>query len=302
MKKISIISLILLFLLVIQGFGVIKRTLIDFNTYDEKMKAQFPEPEESYITNVDGFPKLVVGYKEYLLENWTVELGESSADIKNRILSYCKSVKSQRFGNTLGARIHFPKWNNHSYALIKPAFSIKVYDTNGQFVNAENGVIPNVSEIKSVAVMVNGRNYNFGLAVRLKDRFENIHEFFMGWLYFDGWRKLVFTNPNFSEKVSAKRLKREPLYPYDIPYYVFDSIVIYRPGDQVGGDFVTYISSIEVEYTPYFVDSEDDIKDEEVWGIITKKMQAKQEVEEKRLIENIYLYQQEKLRMQEQKK
>ncbi len=284
------------------SFSAIRRTIIDFNTYDEKVKTQFSEPQESYITNVDGYPKLVVGYEDYMLNNWQVELGESSADIKNKILSYCKSVKSQRFGNTLGVRIHFPKWNNNSYALIKPPFPIKIYDTNGQFINAENGVIPNVSEVKSVSVWVNGRNFNYGLAIRMKDRFENIHEFFMGWIYFDGWRKLTFNNPNFTENINAKKLRREPLYPYDIPYLVFDSIVIYRPADQIGGDFVTYIASMEIEYTPYFVDGEDDIKDEEVWGIITKRMLRKQEAEEKRLIENIYLYQQEKKRTQEANK
>lgn len=302
MKKIISLSILLLTFLMVNGFSAIRRTIIDFNTYDEKVKAQFSDPKESFITNVDGYPKLVVGYEDYMLNNWDVELGESSGDIKNKILSYCKSVKSQRFGNTLGVRIHFPKWNNNSYALIKPPFPIKIYDTNGQFINAENGVIPNVSEVKSVSVWVNGRNFNYGLAIRMKDRFENIHEFFMGWLYFDGWRKLTFTNPNFTENINAKKLKREPLYPYDIPYLVFDSFVIYRPGDQIGGDFVTYIASMEIEYTPYFVDSEDDIKDEEVWGIITKRMLRKQEAEERRLIENIYLYQQEKKRTQEANK
>ncbi|MGC8770317.1 MAG: flagellar filament outer layer protein FlaA [Brevinematia bacterium] len=302
MKKIISLSILLLTFLMVDGFSAIRRTIIDFNTYDEKIKAQFTEPKESLITNVDGYPKLIVGYEDYLLNNWDVELGESSGDIKNKILSYCKSVKSQRFGNTLGVRIHFPKWNNNSYALIKPPFPIKIYDTNGQFINAENGVIPNVSEVKSVSVWVNGRNFNFGLAIRMKDRFENIHEFFMGWLYFDGWRKLTFTNPNFTENINAKKLKREPLYPYDIPYLVFDSFVIYRPADQIGGDFVTYIANMEIEYTPYFVDGEDDIKDEEVWGIITKRMLRRQEAEERRLIENIYLYQQEKKRTQEANK
>lgn len=279
------------------GFSVIKRTLIDFNTYDDKVKQTFPEPEESYITNINGFPQLVVGHKDYFLEKWDVELNESASDIQNRIYSYCKPVQSSRFGKTLGIRIHFPKWKNNSYALVKPAFPIKIHDTNGQFINAENGVLPNVSEIKSISVWVNGRNYNFGLAIRLKDRYENIHEYFIGWLYFDGWRKLTFVNPNFTENVQAKKLKREPLYPYDIPYVAFDSFVIYRPAEEQGGDFVTYISSVEVEYTPFYVDSEEDIKDEEVWKIITTRMLRKESIEAQRLMENMYLYQQEQKRM-----
>ncbi len=280
--------------------AVIMRTLIDFNKYDENVKTEFPQPAESYITNVDGFPKVVVGYLDYMLDNWKIELNESADMINNRINSYCKPVVSLRFATTLGVRVHFPSWNNNSYAVIKPPFPIKIYDTNGQFANAENGVMPNVSEVKSLSIWVNGKNYRFGIAVRLRDRFENIHEYFLGWLFFDGWRKLVFTNPNFTEKVSSKTLSREPLYPFDIPFMVLDSIVIYRPADQLGGDFVTYIKSIEMEYTPYIIDDEvtQDIKDEQVWGIITARTQKRMDVENKKFTEDLYLYQQEKKRMQ----
>jgi hypothetical protein len=299
-RKISFTATVLIVLFFGSANSIITRTLIDFSKYDENIKSQFSEPAESYITNVDGSPKVVIGYKDYLLESWKVELNESSGDINNKILSYCKPVSSQRFGTTLGVRVHFPKWNNNSYALIKPPFPVKIYDTNGQYANAENGVMPNVAEIKSIAVWVNGKNYRFGLAVRLKDRMENIHEYFLGWLYFDGWRKLVFNNPNFTESITSKVLKREPLYPYDVPYMVLDSIVIYRPSAELGGDFVTYIKSMEMEYTPYIVDpaTTQDIKDEEVWGIITKKTRTRQNFEDQRLTEDLYLYQQEKYRMQ----
>lgn len=299
-----LIGVLLLLGIAIQGNAVIQRTLIDFNMYDQKVKEQFKDPEESYITNIDGAPKLVIGYKDYLLENWKVELNESASQLQNRVLSYCKPVVSQRFGNTLGVRVHFPKWNNNSYALVKPPFPIKIYNNDGQYANAENGVLPNISEIKSLSVWVNGKNYRYGLAVRLKDRMDNIHEFFMGWLMFDGWRKLVFMNPNYTDRITAKSLQREPLYPYDIPYMVLDSIVIYRPSDQIGGDFVTYFKNIEVEYNPYIVDSSisEDIKDEEVWNIITTKTKKKMELEEKRLSENLYLYQQEKFRMDDARK
>lgn len=279
--------------------ATISRTLIDFSKYDTNMMMQYSNPPDSYVTNIDGMPRLIVGYKDYLLDNWKVELNESAQMIENRVQSYCKSVTSQRFGDTLGVRVHFPKWNNNSYALIKPPFPIKIYDTNGQYANAENGVMPNVSQIKTLSLWVNGRNFKYGLAIRLKDRYETIHEYFFGWIQFDGWRKLVFTNPNFSEMITSKVLQREPLYPYDVPYLVFDSFVIYRPSDQIGGDFVTYIGSVQMEYVPYIVDTAvtDDIKDEAVWGIITKKLKERQDIEEQRLSENLYLYQQERARM-----
>jgi len=299
-KKPAIYCMIFLFFCMTNASAVITRTLIDFSKYDENVKAQFPEPEESYITNVDGFPKVVVGYRDYMLENWRVELNESADMINNRINSFCKPVMSQRFSTTLGVRVHFPGWNNNSYAVIKPPFFIKIYDTNGQFANAENGVMPNVAEIKSLSIWVNGRNYRVGIAIRLKDRFENIHEFFFGWLYFDGWRKLIYTNPNFTERISSKTLSREPLYPFDIPYYSLDSIIVYRPAGQLGGDFVTYIKSVEMEYTPYIVDSEvtQDIKDEQVWGIITARTKKRMDIENMKFTEDLYLYQQEKKRMQ----
>ncbi len=300
-KKVVAVGLFI-FLFVISGNAVLQRTLIDFSNYDQNIKSQYPTPAESYLTNIDGTPKVVLGYTDYLLENWRVELNSSANDIKNRVFSYSKPVTSQRFGTVLGVRVHFPNWNNNTYALIKPPFPIKIYDENGLYANSGNGVMPNVSEVKSISLWVSGKNYNYGIAIRLKDRNEEIHEFFMGWLYFDGWRKLVFNNPNFTDQIAAKTLTREPLYPYSIPYMVLDSIVIYRPADQLGGDFITYVKSIEMEYTPYIVDSDvtQDIKDEEVWGIITSKSKYRMELENKNLSENLYLYQQEKYRMQSQ--
>jgi hypothetical protein len=294
-------AIFIIFFAWISGNATINRTFIDFSKYDQVIQQQYSTPADSVITNVDGQPKLIIGYKDYLLSNWKVELNESAQDIQNRILSYCKSVQSQRFGATLGVRVHFPQWNNTSYALIKPPFPIKIYDTNGQYANAENGVMPNVADIKSISIWVNGRNFKMGLAIRLRDRNENIHEFFFGYLQFDGWRKLVFSNPNFSDNIMSKVLQREPLYPYDIPYLVFDSLVIYKPSDTLGGDFVTYFGSVEMEYTPYIIDpASQDIKDEEVWSIITKKLLNRQAIEDQRLTENLYLYQQERTREQSQ--
>jgi hypothetical protein len=293
-------ALLIIFLFAGSGHSIIRRTLIDFSKYDQNVKAQYTDPADSYITNIDGNPKVVLGYKDYLLDNWRVDLNETSQSTENKIYSYAKSVASQRFDTTLGIRVHFPKWANNSYVVVKPPFPIKIYDENGQYANAENGVMPNVSEIKTLSIWVNGRNYRYGLSIRLLDRLNVMHEYFMGWLYFDGWRKLVWDNPNYTEKVSAKTLTREPLYPFDIPFMTFDSLVIYRPSDQIGGDFVCYFKSIDIEYSPFVVDTTltEDIKDEEVWGIITTQARKKRDIEDKRFVEDLYLYQQEKRRIQ----
>lgn len=294
-----LLSALLILITIGSGFSSIRRTLIDFAKYDNSMKQQFPDPAESYITNDNGVQRVVLGYQEYLLDNWRIELNSSSDDIKNRIQSYCKSVESRQYGPTLGIRIHFPKWNANSMALVKPPFPIKIYDTNGQYANTENGVMPNVAELKSMSVWVNGRNYRYNLAIRTKNRMEEVQEYYFGSLLFDGWRRLTYINPNFTDRIQSKVLQREPLYPYDIPYLVLDSIAIFRPNDTVGGDFVTYIRSIDMEYTPYVIDSDaDDIKDEAVWGIITDRNRRRMDIENRRLTEEMYLFQQEKKRMQ----
>ena len=46
--------------------AIIVRTNLDFSDYDQKIKLQYTEPEESYITNIDGWPKAVIGFKDYI--------------------------------------------------------------------------------------------------------------------------------------------------------------------------------------------------------------------------------------------
>jgi hypothetical protein len=285
-------------------FGVITRTFIEFGQYDKKTMEQFPDPKKTYITNIDGVPKAVLGYEDFLLSNWVVELNESAAFLENRVLSYVKPVDSKKFGAVLGVRVHFPTWNNNCYAVIKPPFPVKVYNEQGSFANAENGVMPNAWEVKAISIWVNGRNYNNQISLRLTDRDKNMTEIYFGSLYFNGWRKLTWVNPNFTDKMYAKSLKKIPLYPKDIPFYVFNSIVIYRLGSEIGGDFVTYIHNVEMSYTPYIVDDEisQDINDESVWGIITLKGAKAQAQENKMLTEEIILYEQEKYRMELEKK
>lgn len=284
------------------GFGAIHRTLIDFSQYDKKIQEQFPAPANSYVTNIMGIPHAVVGYKDYQVSNWVVELNSSADFIENRILSYCLPVTShiQFSGSVLGVRVHFPSWNNNSYAVIRPPYPLKVYDTNGNFINEENGVMPNAWEIKMLSLWIDGRGYNYQVAVRLRDRDNKMYEFYMGSLNYDGWRQLVWINPAYTERVFAKTLRSVPLYPRDVPFYVFDSIVIYRQAVELGGDFITYIGKVDMEYTPYIVDSDqtNDINDEDVWGIITERGRQVQEYENRLLVEDILLYQQESRRVQ----
>jgi len=161
--------------------------------------------------------------------------------------------------------------------------------------------MPNVWEIKSLALWVNGRNFNYQVAIRLRDRNSKVHEYALGTLFFNGWRKLVWQNPNYTDKVYAKTLNKTPLYPRDIPYMVFDSVVIYRQGTEVGGDFVTYLGSIEMSYIPYIVDQADDVKDEEVWNIIADRGRKYRAIENRKLTEKILLQRKEEFRIKQER-
>ncbi len=303
MKSVKMITtLVMFFLAVTGGYGAIHRTLIDFTQYDQRIQQTFSDPANSFVTNINGIPHAVIGYRDFQLSNWTVELNSSSSFIQNRILSYCQPVTSRVQYNgqsVLGVRIHFPDWNNNSYALVRPPFAMKVYDTNGNFINEENGVMPNAWEIKMLSIWISGRGFNYQVAVRLRDRDNNVYEYYMGNLNFEGWRQLVWINPAFTERIFSKSLHAVPLYPRDIPYFVFDSIVIYRQSVEVGGDFITYIGKIDMEYTPYIVDSDltNDIRDEDVWGIITERGRRTQEYENRMLVEEILLYETETRRL-----
>lgn len=275
-------------------YGVMTNTIINFTTFDSYVRGQF-ENEYSTVVYNNGIPEVRLGYHDYLLSNWTVLLNSSSADVQNMMLSYCLPVVSKtQFGgsNVLGIRVHFPDWNNNSYAVIQPPYPIKVYDTNGDFINQSNGVLSNAMDIISMSVWVNGRGYNYQMAVRLRDRENNIHEYALGSLDYQGWRRLVWENLNYSDKILDWGSLGGPSYPKDTPYFAFDSIVIYRMGSEPGGDFVTYVGRIDVEYLPFNVSEERDIDDEDAWHIISDRGQVLQYFEDQAMIKEILLYEQ----------
>lgn len=167
----------------------------------------------------------------------------------------------------LGARIHFPTHKYNAYAKIGPAFDIPAFDSRGLPINyskfdpdwaagideaspalSYNGVMHNVAQIKNIKVKVAGRNYPHGLAVRLRDENGEVSEYFVGYLDFPGWRFLSWINPNYTTSYTAEELFRIPLYPTEVPYRVFDSFVVYRNGDQEGGDFVVYFAWVKMDF------------------------------------------------------
>jgi hypothetical protein len=280
--------------------AVVKEVLIDFSKADDNFIKYMPEPKETYDTNEQGTYKVYVSAKEYFLDNWRVDLASSAKNmsIDNMVNSYTKKVESANYGYVLGVRVRFPKGSFPSYAIIRPNFPIPVYDEKGKFINVGNGVAVNVNEIKSLSVRIAGRNYPYQLAVRLMDRDFNVHEYFLGDLFFQGWKTLVWYNPNFVDNERLKILKRDPLYPKPIPFYRLDSIVIYKPPQALGGDFITYIQGIEIEYSPFLIEPVDDIDDESVWQILAKETIRRKNIEQARMSDFFELLLRERKRLQ----
>ena len=188
----------------------------------------------------------------------------------------------------MGIRIHFPETPYNCWALIKPPFEIPAYEnktTNYQGLplsaddlnKPENhgskydnyGVIKNVGYIKSISLRVFGNQYNNSISIILKDDNNEINEYmFPTYLNFDGWKTLTWENPNYIERVSNRDLFIVPLYPRNTPYIKLMGFRIYRQGEQLGGDFITYIKDVKVTYDLAVLPQEQVIDHEAAWNIL----------------------------------
>lgn len=257
---------------VLLDFSSLDKTDIDFSKFPGAM--------------AEGIQELKV---DLSIENWAVKLAPSSASPENRVLSYTKSVYSTKMENdVLGMRVHFPTAPFNSWAKLVPPFEIPFYeDVEGEegegskFIN--KGVLRNVGTIKSLSVRVTGRNYPHGFSVSLKDEQDTVREMFLGFLDFDGWKTLTWENPNYITDVKQRDLVRKPLYPESMPSIKFDSFTVYRHGSQIGGDFVLYIKDVQMVYDLAILETERDINDEEIWGILQTRRDAKRAAEIRRL-------------------
>jgi hypothetical protein len=251
------------------------------------------------------------------MEEWDVELASSSQTVGNMRDSYTKAVPSKTFGTVLGARIRFPTGSYNSWAIIKPPFEIPAYawptkvedgevveltpeeiqqsnDSSGAsqgeagYVTKTSkydglGVIKNVATLKSMKVQAYGSNFPHGFAIRVKDQNGNTNDIFMGYLNFDGWKEIQWENPNYIDEVRNRELRLLPLYPQADPYLKLMGIIVYRDGAAMGGDFVTYFKDIEVTFDKAVLSLDRDIDDEEAWGILADREEARRAAENRRL-------------------
>lgn len=259
------------------------------------------------------------------MNNWEVKLASSSRFISNVTRSMTKAAPvlenaAQYAGQTiLGVRIHFPEESYNSWARVQPPYSIpanadySVFDQDdgtmtvpeaesgkrSKFLNG-HGVLRNVGTIKQIKVNFYGMNFPYTMSVMLEDENDNETEYHIGSVERDGWATLVWDNPNYLEDARDREVEKRPLYPNATPVVKIGGFVFYRGATQVGGDFICYIKDVSLVYDKAVLDLESDIDNEELWGILQTREEARTKAENSRLGELQVLRFLEKRKMHEE--
>ena len=207
--------------------------------------------------------------------------------------------------NVMGVRVVFPSANYNANAKIVPPFDIPAYeplstaDENGNrqpqtdeqkasgrtLFEADDddspayGLVKNVGTIKSIAVTTMGMNFPHGLYVMRTDTDNVTRRYFMGYLGFDGWKTLTWNNPDYISEVRTREIRVYPIYPRGLPFVKFAGFQITRDAAHIGDDFIGYFKDVKIIYDKAELTSERDIADEDLWGIVTKKETARQNLE-----------------------
>ncbi|MDD5066083.1 MAG: flagellar filament outer layer protein FlaA [bacterium] len=223
-----------------------------------------PKLEEKVLMDFGNLPD------DLGLDRWRIQLSGFSDIPLCRILSdltivpvdSAKVETTDKFSKCLGVRIYFDySWGN-DWAQIKTFSPLSdYYSKEGQ------GVLRNVGPIKSVSLTVLGRNYKNSVEVRMVDQNGLFKSINFGSLFFRGWRKLTWENPDFIKDARKRDIQKEHLYPQYAPFLKFDSIVLYKSPQELGGDFVVYVKDVRVEYEPALLKYEDSVDDEAIWKI-----------------------------------
>jgi len=241
-----------------------------------------------------------------VLPDWEVVLNASARNVNSVSTSavvtapVSDAAKVSFAGtNVMGVRVLFPSSAVNSNAKILPAFEIPAYeplataDENGdiQPQTAEEkasgktrfedgyGVVKNVGTIKSLSVTTLGMNYPHALYVLLKDTDGLERRYFMGYLGFDGWKELKWNNPAYITEIRTREIRLYPIYPRGLPFVKFTGFQIVRDASHQGDDFIGYFKDVKIIYDKAILNTERDIADEDLWGIVTTRESAKQTAE-----------------------
>ena len=239
---------------------------------------------------------------------WEVVLNSSSKNPTTVSLSRATeaqvSTEAKNFAGQklMGVRVNFPEWMNNASAEVRPGFYIPAYEvmaevsdegvvqepTEEQKASAQSrfeggyGVVRNVGVVKSIAVNTYGMNFPHGLYVLVRNERNEVKRYFMGYLLFDGWREMVWTNPSYIAQVKNREVRLYPAYPTALPFVAFDGFVITRDGSHDGGDFVGYFKDVKMIYDKAVLNTVRDFADENIWGIQTKRNAERKAIEVRR--------------------
>ena len=243
------------------------------------------------------------------LPEWEVQLNSSAKTVASLadsqvVAAPVKGEADVPFAgsNVMGVRIVFPTWNSNANAKIVPPFDIPAYEpladaddsgvrqepTDEQKASGKTlfedgyGIVKNVGTVKSIAVTTMGMNYPHGLYVLLTDNDNVERRYFMGYLGFDGWKELKWNNPQYISEIRNREIRVYPIYPRGLPFIKFKGFQITRDAAHIGGDFIGYFKDVKIIYDKALLTSDRDIADEDLWGIIGKKEDARQNAEMQR--------------------
>lgn len=270
-------------------FGLTNTLLIDFN---QTGQTNLLEQAQSATC---GTNEEIVPLTRLHNSEWVVHLNSSAQETVNRRFSYTKDVTtlgnfsfngSQDPIHVLGVRIHFPVAPWSSYAIVKPAYELEFFGgTNGKKYEDGRGVIKNVGTIKEITSWVVGRNFNIAYIVNVRKQSGELNSYSMGSLNFRGWNQTKWKNIHYLSDVRDRILIRQPLYPVRRPAIKLESLQFFRSSEIQGGNFVTYVKDVRVEFEEAIPPStyKPDVNDEGVWGILEYENDIKKAREEERI-------------------
>ncbi len=240
------------------------------------------------------------------LPDWEVVLNSSAqttTNMKHSVVKAAPNVSGPYQGlNVMGVRVLFPTAPVNANARIEPAFEIPAFepmadiDENGQVVvgteQAGNfrfrkladdahgyGVLGNVGTLKSISLTTLGNNYPHAVYVLLSDNDGVERRYYMGTLNFDGWKNLIWNNPDYVSDIRDREIRVYPVYPRGLPFVKFEGLLVTRDGSHAGGDFIGYFKQVDIIYDRAVAVTERDILDEDLWGIITEQEDRRQALE-----------------------
>ncbi|AGT43916.1 flagellar filament outer layer protein FlaA [Treponema pedis] len=242
------------------------------------------------------------------IAQWEVKLNSSAQNPTSVALSKVTeaevSGEAKNFAGQklMGVRILFPTWANNANAEIRPGFLIPAYEKMTQVDDSGNlqepteedkasgkgrfeggyGVVRNTGVIKSIAVNTYGMNFPHGLYVLLRDQNNKVTRYFMGYLLFDGWREMIWSNPGYITQVKAREVRLYPVYPTSLPHVSFDGFLVTRDAAHDGGDFVGYFKDVKIIYDKAVLTTVRDFADEDIWGIQTEREMKRKKIEVER--------------------